>query len=681
MAFRNPRSLPTYTIDTKDEVSPQSSINDILNHRAQPLGKARNHTTSTGTRAPALWDQHLDQAQILKHVGDYDDLVQHLDGLVEEYAQKLGLFLSALEAELETCRNTDDPVMVKDEAEIVDYYSKAVGPACGIITSNLLGAESNILSWTKGTAVTQSKAMGDGYLHLDIKPICSSTSLGTDMKNNLLLVAAKFPDLLVFEFKSLMFDTDAKFESLRAIAAEEDYCWIRCLSGECTRTHYRQGQPQITCARMGPDCDADGPFPYPKYQQPDINNRKRPRGEEPNEPCQSGRLRAYSSDELKARHIIQQVYAAAVARDATFLVLRCGNRELIGLRNREHQTLHLSGIVDSAATTGPTYMRLHVGLYLATILDAIQRALRLEQGMGLSTWRDNWAQSRVRQGPPSLEKLLASARQMPKVVLHEPHLHSPMKVANPSFLRMEIDHNGETSSDHVMQIKNAIMVTERTYRATLQVMGGAMVVFLKLAISPTCRSNLVKEHTAYQTLAGKGNIPVVIGCFEYSEPNFHALALITLDAGMPIIPEDSGPSATVSFTTTLAAIHAAGYTHGSIDIDHFLSDGHKTTVVSLAKLDRYSASVAGAEMESLRSMLIPKRRRLQTLDNTEQTVVVQCSPIRDKHIDFLILLASHAPSISSTEAVLNDEHHDESHLISGEADTCDQDQGVSLERL
>lgn len=205
-------------------------------------------------------------------------------------------------------RNTDDPVEVKDEAGIVDYYSAAVGPACGVIASNLLGAESNILSWTKRTAVTQSKAMGDGYLHLDIKPIRSSTSLGADMKNNLLLVAAKFPDLLVFEFKSLKFDTDAKFESLRAIAAEEDYCWIRCRSGECPRTHYRQGQPQITCARMGPDCDVDVPFPYPKYQQPDIDNRKRPHGEEPNKPCQSGRLRAYSKDEVKARHIIQQVF-------------------------------------------------------------------------------------------------------------------------------------------------------------------------------------------------------------------------------------------------------------------------------------------------------------------------------------------------------------------------------------
>ncbi|KAF4604590.1 hypothetical protein EYR40_003364 [Pleurotus pulmonarius] len=614
MPFRKASSLQTYTTDIKDEVVSQSAIKDLLARPSRPLQKAPNHTTSTGSRPPGMWDKHLNKDQILKHVGIFDELPQHLDKLVEDSIHKHGPFSPEAKIELTTLLtiNVEMLAKVKNEAGIGSYYSLVVGPVCSFATSILLGAESSIVSWTLETSETQSKAVADGHGHLDRNAILASSSLSMDMKDDLLLVATTFPEFLVFEIKSLVFDTDAQFQLLLDIAAEEDYCWIRCIPGECKRSHFHQGLSQITCARMGPDRDADAefPFPYPKYKKPDTRNRKRPHGEELDESCQLSRLLAYSPTELKARYIIQQAYAEAVARDTTFLVIRCGNRELIGLRNREDQTLHLSGIIDSAATTGPSYVRLHTGLYIASILDAIQRARRLERGMGLATWRDNWAQTRVKQDPPSPETLLALAREMPKIVLHEPRLDSPTKVANPPFLRMGTDPDAKASSDYVMQIKNAIRITERTYRAALQVMSGTMVVYLKLAISRECRSNLVKEHTAYQTLAGNSSIPAVIGCFEYTEPNFPALVLITCDAGMPIIPEDSEPTTTVSFTEALEAIHAAGYTHGSVDIDHFLTDGHKTTIVSVAKLADYDPGVADAEMESLRSMLIPKHRRL-----------------------------------------------------------------------
>jgi ADP-heptose:LPS heptosyltransferase len=59
--------------------------------------------------------------------------------------------------------------------------------------------------------------------------------------------------------------------------------------------------------------------------------------------------------------------------DATFIIFHCGDRERIGIRHRESQTLYLSGLIDTTACKDPTYGEIQVGLYLAIIQDALQR--------------------------------------------------------------------------------------------------------------------------------------------------------------------------------------------------------------------------------------------------------------------------------------------------------------------
>jgi len=63
----------------------------------------------------------------------------------------------------------------------------------------------------------------------------------------------------------------------------------------------------------------------------------------------------------------------AVTHDATFLVLNCGRYERIGIRHRGSQTLYLSGIIDTLNAEDPHYRKLHVGLYVAIIQDALIR--------------------------------------------------------------------------------------------------------------------------------------------------------------------------------------------------------------------------------------------------------------------------------------------------------------------
>ncbi len=73
---------------------------------------------------------------------------------------------------------------------------------------------------------------------------------------------------------------------------------------------------------------------------------------------------------------MKQVWAEAVNVDATFMVLNAGSREFIGIRDRKSQRLYLSPLIDlddpSSLLAG--YFKVHAGVQIATILDAIQRA-------------------------------------------------------------------------------------------------------------------------------------------------------------------------------------------------------------------------------------------------------------------------------------------------------------------
>ncbi|KAK0231420.1 hypothetical protein IW262DRAFT_481743 [Armillaria fumosa] len=85
-------------------------------------------------------------------------------------------------------------------------------------------------------------------------------------------------------------------------------------------------------------------------------------------------------DFTNALKIIQQVWAEAVNVDATFVVLNAGNREFIGIRDRKLQRLYLSPLIDldDPSSLPAGYFKIHAGLQIAAVLDAIERAKRLD---------------------------------------------------------------------------------------------------------------------------------------------------------------------------------------------------------------------------------------------------------------------------------------------------------------
>ncbi|KAF5309238.1 hypothetical protein D9619_012713 [Psilocybe cf. subviscida] len=69
---------------------------------------------------------------------------------------------------------------------------------------------------------------------------------------------------------------------------------------------------------------------------------------------------------------IQKAWSSAVREDVTYMVFNSGSHERVGIRHRESQTLYLSGLIGTGHTN-PSYGKIHLGLALCIIQDAIDR--------------------------------------------------------------------------------------------------------------------------------------------------------------------------------------------------------------------------------------------------------------------------------------------------------------------
>ncbi|KIL60282.1 hypothetical protein M378DRAFT_14258 [Amanita muscaria Koide BX008] len=72
------------------------------------------------------------------------------------------------------------------------------------------------------------------------------------------------------------------------------------------------------------------------------------------------------SHDLSAQFIATRV-------DGSIIVLQSGNHEFIGIRHRTTQTLYISDLIEPHACRDPSYGKLHVGIYIAGIKDALDR--------------------------------------------------------------------------------------------------------------------------------------------------------------------------------------------------------------------------------------------------------------------------------------------------------------------
>lgn len=256
------------------------------------------------------------------------------------------------------------------------------------------------------------KAIADGFLRIDWGKVDLS-SLSAEQRRGLEALRKHFANLAVWEFKSVAAGSLKVMQAIAGLAGKPFY-WTTCSETgyKCKNSSHLQinGMPKVTRARTGLDA-TDTPWEIPlnanhtevEEEVVPLNVVYRKGKKRASETTQSSRIR--SESDVKAYHIVQQVcacrptcyfavdhlirnqaWAEAVHGDTTFIVMQSGNLELIGVRHRATQTLYMAPLrqihVDKQYT-GPSYGKLHTGLYIAALRDAINRALQVVDCQGL----------------------------------------------------------------------------------------------------------------------------------------------------------------------------------------------------------------------------------------------------------------------------------------------------------
>jgi hypothetical protein len=74
---------------------------------------------------------------------------------------------------------------------------------------------------------------------------------------------------------------------------------------------------------------------------------------------------------------------AGYTSKCSIIVIQSGNYECIGIRHRATQTLYISDLIKPHACKEPSYGKLHVGVYIAAVKDAIDRAKQDALAVGM----------------------------------------------------------------------------------------------------------------------------------------------------------------------------------------------------------------------------------------------------------------------------------------------------------
>jgi hypothetical protein len=123
-----------------------------------------------------------------------------------------------------------------------------------------------------------------------------------------------------------------------------------------------------------------------------------------------------------------QVWTEAVHEDATFVVINSGTYEIIGIRDRATQTLYITGVIMTTASTC-NYGKLHTGLFIAAIRDARGRSLRLRNS---SPYPDSWTASYSLKKLRNICMVRAFEVERPNIVL-SPTCETPTRLVGVQY--------------------------------------------------------------------------------------------------------------------------------------------------------------------------------------------------------------------------------------------------------
>ncbi|KAG6835551.1 hypothetical protein H0H93_000265 [Arthromyces matolae] len=362
--------------DNADADSPLLALRAFFETKMTTLHKGKGHTPSAHTREPGFFDTHLEPILRLKRVVRLPAIEKDLKTVA---AQAVHAFPVQQFPPLHESFPTQDvmknlsrdisEIIIQGEGEVLDIYSK-IAKQCAFVAGTLAYPDSEtswnstLLKWTtspmeekKDGPIAKNQATPDGVLNF--------VDAAKESKARHLISKYGLHVLVLAEFKNLNFCDGERLLRVVKQFCKGEFPWATCKDGVKCR-HKKKPTEHIVSWDA-----ADHPCPSMK------DAREKSKAQEANP-----RVSTFSEG---ARDILQQAWASAVRYDATFIIIHAGNSEIIAIRDRQTQTFYLSDVI--RVDTCENYLQMHVGIFLAAIRDAEDRAgVRSSQQEHPPTW-------------------------------------------------------------------------------------------------------------------------------------------------------------------------------------------------------------------------------------------------------------------------------------------------------
>ncbi|KAK2461325.1 hypothetical protein APHAL10511_006852 [Amanita phalloides] len=591
-----------------------------------PEGKGQG-----STRPPAFYDMHMKDDLLLKKVVFCPDLVSRLGNIAEravgnyeatpgttpfESVFDVGNIRRKLECQLLNGMTEGD--VVKAYATIAGYIMPIVS---AVTFQDAVKWEAEMISWAD--CIKQDRAIADAAVIVKNSirthecpcqnskdpqkqpaPICAAVAMCQSLFEY-------FPRTLLFEFKSPRAGSHRHMVSMLRTSSYDIFPWTGCDDERCSSDcGEKRGiglgtQIPVTGNRMGFDAEN----PVIRVTDSSITGE---RSIERN--WSKG-----GKESLAGRWILQQGWAECVKNDSTFIVFNSGAREIIGYRCRKDQILYISDIIDiqKQPKGSPGYFQLHIGLYIASLVDAMDRVEQLKYKVPAS-WLTPWDKDDVLQvnilSCPNFDEALSN---YPKLMLQP----SQAKHRGNTYYIQDKSYKRANSGDERLLIKTDITHDSTVYHGTLIISETIYEkkIIVKIAVDQKTYDTLSNEYDIYTKLQDMPGIPLVYGRFvEHSEPLRPGAALLMQYAGEPVGQNAIPYRQKQIIVDILARIHLRGYLHGNLSEKCILilREGNQQSpyIVGFDKVRRIrTPDEAEGEMENLKNILrhIVKRRRTE----------------------------------------------------------------------
>ncbi|TFK62290.1 hypothetical protein BDN72DRAFT_964654 [Pluteus cervinus] len=603
----------------------------LLDYQPPQLIRSSDHPSGIAYSPLDFYDLHLHENLRLKRVVLLPDLATNIASRVDEVRSDLetqGLIppypMALVDPEIREELGGYNTVV--DPDSLASFYAQTTGRSCVPLASVWVVHP----QWKYASTVIDFAQRGGGLPDHDflsdkwslrVDPFKNIPTAIRDAMNSgrsLSLQTLENKPLATWVFMPLCSDAESALEGMDALVTD-----LSLLNPVTT------GHPQSRVKLKKPPRDSPRPvFNLPEaggvpegHRPPPARRRTAvyPQGPNLKAPLQRSPRRLVSGSD-----IIQHAWTHAVRHDTTFIVIHAGNFERVAIRHRASQSLYLSNVIDISNCEKPAYGRIHAGLYLAIVQDALDRTqparnqAPASSGLGKRKRKGTMIPA-ARKSPRQEINLIKSRMITPRasvqdgvtwralntrilalIYVDDGVFDSPTPTScarvGPSLSKYGIGESYAQPEEKFAQSEAmrivlgpcfAIGGTGVLHYATIHLDALTRAqkpvhveVIVKLAITPRNRRHVRHEYRVYKHLWEHGvrGILPVYGLFE----DFQGVAtlLVLGKGGIPLHRREHGLSNKVSvtpkerdmFMSILHEIHKAGVGHGDIHPGNLLVD-------------------------------------------------------------------------------------------------------------